>query len=290
MTSLRLLVVDDHAVVRRGVRALLQSQPGWEICGEATNGEEAVRKAADLKPDIVVLDISLPGLNGLEATSRILKESPESEVLILTMHHSEELAQQVIKAGARGYVLKSDADQSLIAAVDKLRHHQTFFTSRVAEFVLDSGLRGENTRHAVEDPSRRMTSRERQIVQLVAEARSTKEVASQLGISVKTVEAHRTNVMRKLHLHSVSELVRYAIRNRMVSLREHLLEGIPQDIAVTFQCVQHFNAGELSHVVDADRNDWVVPGDELIVVGFVLDQVRLRRLGAHAPQITDDAE
>ena len=216
MTQLRLLVVDDHAVVRRGVRALLESQPGWEICGEATNGEEAVRKAAALKPDIVVLDISLPGLNGLEATSRILKESPESEVLILTMHHSEELAQQVIKAGARGYVLKSDADQSLIAAVDKLRQHQTFFTSRVAEFVLDSGLRGENTSHGVEDPSRRMTSRERQIVQLVAEARSTKEVASQLGISVKTVEAHRTNVMRKLHLHSVSELVRYAIRNGMV--------------------------------------------------------------------------
>jgi len=216
MTQLRLLVVDDHAVVRRGVRALLESQTGWEICGEATNGEEAVRQAAELRPDIVVLDISLPGLNGLEATSRILKESPESEVLILTMHHSEELAQQVIKAGARGYVLKSDADQSLIAAVDKLRQHQTFFTSRVAEFVLDSGLRGENTRHGVEDPSKRMTSRERQVVQLVAEARSTKEVASQLGISVKTVEAHRTNVMRKLRLHSVSELVRYAIRNGIV--------------------------------------------------------------------------
>jgi len=216
MTALRLLVVDDHAVVRRGVRALLESRPGWEICGEAVDGQDAIRKAADLKPDIVVLDISLPGLNGLEATSRILKESPESEVLILTMHHSEELAQQVIKAGARGYVLKSDADQSLVAAIDKLSQHQTFFTSRVAEFVLDSGARGENERHAVEDPSRRMTSRERQIVQLVAEARSTKEVASHLGISVKTVEAHRTNIMRKLRLRSVSELVRYAIRNGIV--------------------------------------------------------------------------
>ena len=216
MTPLRLLIVDDHAVVRRGVRALLESQPGWEICGEAADGQEAIRKATELKPDIVVLDISLPGLNGFEATSRILKESPESEVLILTMHHSEELAQQVIKAGARGYVLKSDADQSLVAAVDKLSQHQTFFTSRVAEFVLDSGARGENARQVVEDPSRRMTSRERQIVQLVAEARSTKEVASHLGISVKTVEAHRTNVMRKLRLRSVSELVRYAIRNGIV--------------------------------------------------------------------------
>ena len=216
MTPLRLLVVDDHAVVRRGVRALLESRPGWEVCGEAADGQEAIRKAADLKPDIVVLDISLPGLNGLEATSRILKESPESEVLILTMHHSEELAQQVIKAGARGYVLKSDADQSLVAAIDKLSQHQTFFTSRVAEFVLDSGAKGETARHAVEDPSRRMTSRERQIVQLVAEARSTKEVASHLGISVKTVEAHRTNIMRKLRLRSVSELVRYAIRNGIV--------------------------------------------------------------------------
>jgi len=216
MTPLRILVVDDHAVVRRGLRALLESRPGWEVCGEAVDGQEAIRKAADLKPDIVVLDISLPGLNGLEATSRILKESPESEVLILTMHHSEELAQQVIKAGARGYVLKSDADQSLVAAIDKLSQHQTFFTSRVAEFVLDSGGRGEDARPAVEDPSRRMTSRERQIVQLVAEARSTKEVASHLGISVKTVEAHRTNIMRKLRLRSVSELVRYAIRNGIV--------------------------------------------------------------------------
>jgi DNA-binding NarL/FixJ family response regulator len=216
MTPLRLLVVDDHAVVRRGVRALLESRPDWEVCGEAADGQEAIRKAAELKPDIVVLDISLPGLNGLEATSRILKESPQSEVLILTMHHAEELAQQVIKAGARGYVLKSDADQSLVAAVEKLSQHQTFFTSRVAEFVLDAGLRGDNTREVVEDPSRRMTSRERQIVQLVAEARSTKEVASQLGISVKTVEAHRTNVMRKLRIRSVSELVRYAIRNGIV--------------------------------------------------------------------------
>jgi DNA-binding NarL/FixJ family response regulator len=216
MTPLRLLVVDDHAVVRRGVRALLESQPGWEVCGEAADGQEAIRKAAELKPDIVVLDISLPGLNGLEATSRILKESPEIEVLILTMHHSEELAQQVIKAGARGYVLKSDADQSLVAAVERLSQHQTFFTSRVAEFVIEAGVRGGNTRHVVEDPSRRMTSRERQIVQLVAEARSTKEVASQLGISVKTVEAHRTNVMRKLRIRSVSELVRYAIRNGIV--------------------------------------------------------------------------
>jgi DNA-binding NarL/FixJ family response regulator len=198
------------------VRALLESRPGWEVCGEAADGQEAIRKARELKPDIVVLDISLPGLNGLEATSRILKESPGSEVLILTMHHSEELAQQVIKAGARGYVLKSDADQSLVAAVDKLSQHQTFFTSRVAEFVLDSGGRGESARRAVEDPSRRMTSRERQIVQLVAEARSTKEVASHLGISVKTVEAHRTNIMRKLRLRSVSELVRYAIRNGIV--------------------------------------------------------------------------
>lgn len=215
MTPLRLLVVDDHAVVRRGVRALLESRPDWEVCGEAADGPEAIRNAAELKPDIVVLDISLPGLNGLEATTRILKESPESEVLILTMHHSEELAQQVIKAGARGYVLKSDADQSLVAAVEKLSQHQTFFTSRVAEFVLDSGS-GETTGHVVEDPSRRMTSREREIVQLVAEARSTKEVASQLGISVKTVEAHRTNVMRKLRLRSVSELVRYAIRNGIV--------------------------------------------------------------------------
>src|SRR5207247_1686029 len=141
MTPLRILIVDDHAVVRRGVRALLESQPGWEVSAEATTGREAVDLARRLQPDIVVMDLSLPELNGLDATRQIVNESPRTEVLVLTMHHSEELARNVLQAGARGYVLKSDADENLIAAVESLRHHKPFLTSTVTEFVLDDYVR-----------------------------------------------------------------------------------------------------------------------------------------------------
>jgi DNA-binding NarL/FixJ family response regulator len=215
MSSLRIVVVDDHAVVRRGVRALLESQPGWEISAEATTGRQAVEVAKRLQPDVVVMDLSLPELNGLDATRQILKESPRTEVLVLTMHHSEELARNVLQAGARGYILKSDADESLIAAVDTLRQHKPFLTSKVTEFVLDDYLRrseeqDDRTPHTI------LTAREREIIQLLAEGHSNKETASALGISVKTIEAHRANLMRKLHLRSLSDLVRYAIRNKIV--------------------------------------------------------------------------
>jgi len=211
--TLRILLVDDHAVVRRGVRALLESHPGWEIVAEATTGTEAVEMAKRLQPDIVVMDLSLPQLNGLDATRQVLKESPRSEVLVLTMHHSEELARNVLAAGARGYVLKSDADQSLIAAVDSLRQHKPFLTSTVTGFVLDDYIRRveESASESVA-----VTARERQIIQLLAEGNSNKETASTLGLSVKTVEAHRANIMRKLRLRSVSDLVRFAIRNKIV--------------------------------------------------------------------------
>jgi DNA-binding NarL/FixJ family response regulator len=208
-----MLIVDDHAVVRRGVRALLESQPGWDIAAEASTGREAVALARRLQPDIVVMDLSLPELNGLDAIRQILKESPRSEVLVLTMHHSEELARSVLRAGARGYVLKSDADQDLIAAVESLRRRKPFLTSRVTEFVLGDYVRGTG------DPGEghpAITPREREIVQLLAEGRGNKETASILGVSVKTVEAHRANIMRKLRLQSVSDLVRYAIRNTIV--------------------------------------------------------------------------
>jgi DNA-binding NarL/FixJ family response regulator len=213
MTPLRILIVDDHAVVRRGVRALLESQAGWSVVGEGVTGREAVDLAKRLQPDVVVMDLSLPELNGLEATRQILSESPRTEVLVLTMHHSEELARDVLQAGARGYVLKSDADANLIAAVDSLRQHKPFLTSTVAEFVLDDYLH-----RADEDAANiaAVTPREREIIQLLAEGRSNKETASVLSVSVKTVEAHRANIMRKLRLHSVSDLVRYAIRNKIV--------------------------------------------------------------------------
>ena len=212
--SLRIVIVDDHAVVRRGVRALLESQPGWEVAAEATTGREAVALAKQLQPDIVVLDLSLPELNGLEATRQILRESPRTEVLVLTMHHSEELARNVLQVGARGYVLKSDADENLIAAVDSLRQHKPFLTSTVTEFVLDDYLRRTDVEERV--PRAIVTVRERELLQLLAEGKSNKEAASALGVSVKTIEAHRANLMRKLHLRSVSDLVRYAIRNNIV--------------------------------------------------------------------------
>jgi DNA-binding NarL/FixJ family response regulator len=214
LTSLRILVVDDHAVVRRGVRSLLESHEGWEVCGEATTGREAVEQSRRLRPDVVVMDLSLPELNGLDATRQILKDAPDTEVLVLTMHHSEELARDVLKAGARGYVLKADADENLISAVDNLRRHKPYLTGTVTEFMLDDFVRRGDA--ALEDSVVVVTAREREVIQLVAEGRSSKEVASTLGISVKTVEAHRASIMRKLRLHAVSDLVRYAIRNKIV--------------------------------------------------------------------------
>jgi DNA-binding NarL/FixJ family response regulator len=211
--DLRIVVVDDHAVVRRGVRALLESHSGWEVVAEATTGRDALEAVRRYRPEIVVMDLSLPGLNGLDATRQIVSESPHTEVLVLTMHHSEELAREVLKAGARGYVLKSDADDNLIAAVEALRQHKPFFTSGVTEFMLDGFLR---TANGPEPGSKdALTPREREIVQLLAEGQSNKEAARSLGVSVKTIEAHRANIMRKLRLRSVSDLVRYAIRNKI---------------------------------------------------------------------------
>ena len=211
--SLRILIVDDQAVVRRGVRSLLESHEGWEVCGESATGRDAVTQSLRLRPDVVVMDLSLPELNGLDATRQILKAAPDTEVLVLTMHHSEELARAVLQA--RGYVLKADADENLIAAVDSLRQHKPFLTSTVTEFVLDDYVRrGDGTQ---DDPAPvGVTAREREIIQLVAEGRSNKEAASTLGISVKTIEAHRANIMRKLRFRAVSDLVRYAIRNKIV--------------------------------------------------------------------------
>src|SRR5882672_1591164 len=186
---LRIVIVDDHAVVRRGVRALLESQPGWEVSAEATTGREAVELVRRLRPHVVVMDLSLPELNGLEATRQIVKESPQTEILVLTMHHSEQLARDVLQAGARGYVLKSDADQSLIAAVESLRQHKPFLTSKVTEFVLDGYVRGETREDGA--PKVAPTPREREIIQLLAEGNSNKETAWALGISSKTIEAHR---------------------------------------------------------------------------------------------------
>jgi DNA-binding NarL/FixJ family response regulator len=213
MREVRIMIADDHAIVRRGLRSLLETQPGWEVCAEASNGREAVENAAQFKPDVAVIDIGMPQLNGLDATRQIVAILPATEVLILTMHQSEEVAREVLRAGARGYVLKSDADVHLIAAVDALLHHKPFLTPAVTDVFFGDYMNS----WASEDPQgdRRVTAREREIIQLLAEGKSNKEVAVALGISVRTAEAHRANINHKLGFTSLTDLVRYAIRNRI---------------------------------------------------------------------------
>lgn len=218
MGILRLLVADDHDVVRKGVRTLLEEQPGWEVTAEASDGREAVEKAKLFQPDVTILDLSMPELNGLEAAREILK-TVSTKVLILTMYDSDPLIRQTLEAGARGYLLKSDAGRDLVSAVDALRRNKTFFTPKVAQMVLE-GYLGRPTKENEDDNGRknglRLTARQKQILQLLAEGKSSKEVAVALNISVKTAETHRANIMRRLDCHSVTELVRYAIRNHII--------------------------------------------------------------------------
>jgi DNA-binding NarL/FixJ family response regulator len=216
MKALRILVADDHDLMRRGIKALLQSHAGWEVCGEAHTGREAVTKAEELKPDIVILDISMPDLNGVDAAKRIRKSSPDTEVLILSVHYSDQLIRDILEAGVRGYIVKSDSDRDLIIAVETLANHKPFFTPRATEVMLTNFNEGKSRTEPPETMRDRLTSREREIVQLLAEGKSSKEVASSLNISVKTAETHRANIMRKLQLHTVSELVRYAVRNQII--------------------------------------------------------------------------
>jgi DNA-binding NarL/FixJ family response regulator len=214
--ELRILIADDHAITRTGLRELLSTRPGWTVCAEAATGREAVALAEQHRPDIAVMDIAMPELNGLEATRRIRKLFPSTEVLVLSLHYSDELVREVVDAGARAYVLKSDASKDLLRAVKSLANHQAYFTAPASE-VLIKGFCDQNpeANPAVSIP-KILTSREREIVQLLAEGKSSKEVAGALGISVKTAETHRANILRKLKMHSVTELVRYAVKNHMI--------------------------------------------------------------------------
>jgi DNA-binding NarL/FixJ family response regulator len=213
---LRILVADDHEVARQGIRSLLEDHPGWEVCGEARDGREAVECATVLKPDVLLLDIGMPNLNGLDATRQILATMPEARILILTVQDSEQVVREVLAAGARGFLLKSDAGRDLVAAVEALQHWQTFFTSRVAQMMLDGYLRPQDETDTSGQSV--LTPREREVIQLVAEGKTTKEVATALNLSVKTAETHRTNLMRKLGLHSVAALTLYAVRNGIVQI------------------------------------------------------------------------
>jgi DNA-binding NarL/FixJ family response regulator len=215
MDALRLLVADDHEIVRKGLRSILEAQPGWQVAAEASDGREAVDKAKQFKPDVTVMDIGMPSLNGLEAARQILKHDVRAKILILTMHESDPLIREVLDAGARGYVLKTDASRDLVSAINAIRSNKTFFTAKVAQIVLD-GYLDKKPKKETENAQSRLTPRQREIVQLLAEGKSSKEVAVALNLSVKTAETHRANIMRRLDCHSVSELVRYAVRNNII--------------------------------------------------------------------------
>jgi DNA-binding NarL/FixJ family response regulator len=207
---LRILIADDHEVVRSGLLTILESQPNWQVVGEAGDGKAAIELAIETRPDIAVLDYSMPLINGLEATRQIRARSPKTEVLIFTMYDNETLIQDLLKAGARGYLVKSDAKRHLIGAIEALAEHKPFFTAAISEALLDAYM----TPSTRARPS--LTNREREIAQLIAEGYTNKQIAKLLEISLKTVETHRSAIMHKLNLPSSAALVRYAVRNQLV--------------------------------------------------------------------------
>ena len=206
----RILIADDHDVVRSGLRTILEAQPNLEVVAEAADGKEAVLKAVETTPDVAVLDYSLPLISGREATRQIRARSPRTEVLIFTMHDNETIIEELVNAGARGYLLKSDAGRDLMRAIESVAAHKPYFTARVSEELLKSLLSGSKRTASA------LTNRERGVVQLVAEGHTNKAVARILNISLKTVETHRATIMRKLAVSSSADLVRYAIRNKIV--------------------------------------------------------------------------
>jgi DNA-binding NarL/FixJ family response regulator len=211
MKKLRILIADDHPLVRHGLRSVLEAQEGWVVCGEAENGRSAVKLGLELKPDVFLIDVTMPELNGLDATRQICRERPNAPILILTMHESDQLRADLIRAGARGCLLKSESPRQLLAAVEAVANGKSYFTHH------GPGGSGPNERgSATGGVPARLSTREREIVQLLAEGRTNKEIAALLSIAYKTVDAHRTNIMKRLNMHSVAEVVRYAVRERII--------------------------------------------------------------------------
>src|ERR1700730_7358550 len=217
MDELRVLIADDHDLVRRGVRDLLATRNGWQVVGEACDGADAVRQAVNLKPDIAILDFSMPELNGPGAAAQITEKVPETGVVVLTMHDSEQVMREVLQAGARGLVLKSDADRDLLEAVEAVAKKRHFFTTRLSDLVLGGYLAGTSTKHKEKSKVARLTERECEVIRLLADGMSSKEAATRLQISIRTVESHRINISRKLGFNSIAKLVHYAIRHGIVA-------------------------------------------------------------------------
>jgi len=218
--KLRILVADDHGLVRRGARALLQSRRGWRVVGEAANGRAAVEEAIELKPDVAVVDIGMPELDGVEVTRQIREAVPNTKVLVLTMHESDQMVRQALDAGASGYLLKSDLTECLLKAVKAVSEGKRFLTPKVSEIVLQGFLKTTSQHQQAKRAGARTTPRELEILRLLAEGRSNKEIAAQLGIAVRTAETHRAKIMLKLGLHSLAELIHYAMSNQIISPKE----------------------------------------------------------------------
>jgi DNA-binding NarL/FixJ family response regulator len=223
MSTFRILVADDHPVFRLGLRSLIGSHEGWGVCGEALDGREAVEKCAQLKPDLLILDIGMPELNGVDAARRILSDNPLQRILVLTDVRSEQVIRDCLEAGVRGWIHKSDESADIVAAVEALQKHRSTFSSQVCDLILDGYLRPRPSAPPVIAP--RLSVREREVVQLVGEGKTSKEVATRLGVSLKTAETHRSNILLKLNLHSTVELVLYAVRNEIIQV--HLPAVIP---------------------------------------------------------------
>lgn len=215
MARLRILLADDHTVVRQGLRKILEDRPEWDVIGEAGDGREAVRLAEELTPDVAIIDIAMPLLNGIEATRQIVKRSPTTRILVLTMHADEAYVHQILQAGATGYLLKDSADVDLVQAVSAVSKGKSFFSPAVARLMLDDYVRTLAEKGAT-DRYEMLSEREREIFQLIAEGKANKEMAALLSISPSTVETHRARIMEKLDLHSAAEIVLYAVRRGVI--------------------------------------------------------------------------
>ncbi len=214
--SIRVLLADDHGVVRKGLRFLLERQPGMEIVGEAGDGREAVRLAETTDPDIAIMDIAMPLLNGIEATAQMVKRNPRVGVIILSMHSDEDYLLSALNAGARGYLLKDSAEVDLVRAIQAVHKGTPFFSPEIAKTMLEDYMRFLQQRN-LQDSYELLTDREKEVLQLLAEGKSNKEVAAILDVSVYTVDTHRMHLMQKLNLHNTAEIVLYAVRKKIIS-------------------------------------------------------------------------